>query len=75
MTQFNRVDDVMEKLRFGISIRFKQLGITDEQEMLAYIARHANVRAGKRPTVSDLVSLLHVMDRQLALTSNHLGAR
>ncbi|MGF9821426.1 hypothetical protein [Brevibacillus agri] len=75
MIQVNGMNDAKKKARFEIAARFKQLGITDEREMVAYIARHANVRADKRPTVSDLVSLLHVMDRQLAVTSNHLGAR
>jgi hypothetical protein len=65
MIRTNGMDDAIKKARFEIAARFKELGITDEREMVAYISRNANLRADKRPTLNDLLSLLHKMDRKL----------
>jgi hypothetical protein len=65
MIRTNGMDDAIKKARLEIAARFKQLGITDEREMLAYISRNANVRADQRPTLRELLDLLHIMDRQI----------
>jgi hypothetical protein len=65
MIRTNGMDDAIKKARFEIAARFKELGITDEKEMTAFIARNANVRTDKRPTLRDLLDLLHIMERQI----------
>ncbi|TRY27448.1 hypothetical protein FOI68_03575 [Brevibacillus sp. LEMMJ03] len=65
MIRTNGMDDAIKKARFEIAARFKELGIKDEREMVAYISRNANVRTDKRPTLNDLLSLLHKMEREL----------
>jgi hypothetical protein len=65
MIRTSEMADAMKKARFEIAARFKELGITDEREMVAYISRNANVRADQRPTLRDLLDLLHIMERQI----------
>ncbi|MED1802988.1 hypothetical protein [Brevibacillus porteri] len=65
MIQTVRSGNDIRKVRFEIAARFSQLGITDEREMTAYIARNTKVRGDKRPILTDLQALLQVMDSQL----------
>ncbi|MFC8688765.1 hypothetical protein [Brevibacillus porteri] len=65
MTQNNWVGDAMRKARMEIAARFSQLGITEEREMTAYIARNTKVRGEHKPSLADLQALLLIMDSQL----------
>lgn len=60
-----RNGDAMKKARTEIAARFSQLGITEEREMTAYIARNTKVRGEQKPSLTDLQALLLIMDSQL----------
>lgn len=44
--------------------KFKQLGITDKEEMTKYIQEHCEIK-GDKPTLTELKGLLKIMDMHI----------
>lgn len=70
MIQMPFTDNAWLTARKEIAARFVKLGITDEREMVSFIARNANARPCRRPTLQDLLDLLQIMEGQLETGSN-----
>ncbi|TKH43429.1 hypothetical protein C1I60_14120 [Paenibacillus terrae] len=55
----------LEQARSDMKKKFSQLGITEPEDMQAYISEHANPK-GAKPTLPELKGLLKIMDMHLA---------
>lgn len=54
----------LNKARQEMADKFKQLGITDKDEMTAYIQNNCKIE-GDKPTLTELVGLLKIMDMHI----------
>ncbi|WP_019123600.1 RecT family recombinase [Brevibacillus massiliensis] len=54
----------MKKARAEMKKKFAQLGITDPDQMSAYIAEHAKPK-GDKPTLAEMMGLLKIMDLEI----------
>lgn len=54
----------IKKARAEMKKKFKQLGITDKEEMTKYIQEHCEIK-GDKPTLAELKGLLKIMDMHI----------
>jgi len=55
----------IKKVRQQMSAKFRQLGITDDQEKMDYIAKYGQMK-GDAPTLAEMTGLLKIMDMHIA---------